>query len=489
MSSATTIQITEALTFDDVSLKPAYSEVLPHEVSTVVELGRGVTLKVPVLSAAMDTVTEAETAIAMAQHGGLGVIHKNLTPAEQASLVRKVKKHETHMVSDPVTLPPDAAISEAFDLMEQHGVSGFPVVDDGGRPVGIVTMRDLRLVQEKSAPVSQFMSTEVVKARRGISREAALALLHEHRIEKLLIEEDDGKLAGLITIRDLQRSTRTPNAARDADGRLVAAAAIGPGADLAARVEALAEAGLNVFVVDTAHGHSKGVLDAVKYVREVAPDAAIVGGNIATGEAAEALADAGADCVKIGIGPGSICTTRMVAGVGVPQISAIAETSAAARSRGLTSIADGGIKYSGDCVKALAAGADMIMVGSLLAGTEEAPGELVLYQGRSFKVYRGMGSLGAMERGSADRYGQGSVREVRKLVPEGVEGRVPYRGPLADILYQLVGGIRSGMGYLGAPTLAAMRERARFVRLTGAGLRESHVHDVDITREAPNYRT
>ena len=476
----------EALTFDDVSLVPRHSEVLPHEVDTATTLGRGVVLKVPMLSAAMDTVTEAETAIAMAQAGGLGVIHKNMTPDAQAQMVKRVKKYEAGVVRDPFTLPPNAPVGEAFALMERHGVSGFPVVE-GDRLVGIVTSRDLRIAGDKSAPVSTLMTRDLVTAAEGVSREDSLRLLHEHRIEKLLLVDGDGRLRGLITMKDLQNVDDYPSAARDGDGRLLTAAAVGPGRDLEPRAEALTSAGVDVVVVDTAHGHSKGVLDAVRWLRKTWPDLVVVAGNIASAEAARDLAEAGADCVKVGIGPGSICTTRVVAGVGVPQVSAVMEVSAAARKLGVTTIADGGIKYSGDVVKALAAGADMVMVGSLLAGTHEAPGEVVLFQGRSFKVYRGMGSLGAMEQGSRDRYGQADVKDAGKLVPEGIEGRVPYRGPLAATIYQLAGGLRSGMGYLGARTLKDLRERARFVRVTAAGLRESHVHDVIITKEAPNY--
>mgnify|MGYP000966261274 CR=1 FL=1 len=479
--------IGEALTFDDVLLVPKYSEVLPHQVSTTTTLGRGVVLQTPLMSAAMDTVTESATAIAMAQNGGIGVVHKNLTPDAQGAMVAKVKRYETYIVSDPVTLTPDAPIARAFELERQHGVSGFPVVDDQGRAIGIATARDLRLSAGQAGKVGDVMTKTLVTAKDNVSRHEALVLLNEHRIEKLLLVDDKGVLKGLITMKDLLRAEAFPDAARDARGRLLCAAAVGPGADLDARAAALIEAGVDVVVVDTAHGHSKGVIDAVKRVRALYKDVCIVAGNIATTEAVDALADAGADGVKIGIGPGSICTTRIVAGVGVPQVSAVMNASRRARERGLSSIADGGIKFSGDCVKALAAGADVVMVGSLLAGTEEAPGEVVLLHGRSFKVYRGMGSLGAMEQGSADRYGQAGVKETRKLVPEGIEGRVPYRGPLSTMLYQLTGGLRSGMGYVGAKDLASLRARAEFVRITAAGLRESHVHDVDITREAPNY--
>ena len=479
--------IPDALTFDDVSLVPMHSEVLPHEVDTKTHLGGGIILNVPLLSAAMDTVTESDTAIAVAQVGGLGVIHKNLTPKRQADMVRRVKKYEAGIVRDPITLPPDAPISQARTLMARHGVSGFPVVEDG-KLVGIVTHRDLRLAHDRDVAVSSLMSTQLITASEDVPRDESLALLNKHRIEKLLLVDNQGALRGLVTLKDLQKVEEYPSAARDGQGRLLAAAAVGPGGDLETRSHALVEAGADVLVVDTAHGHSKGVLDAVRMLRNWFPDLCIIAGNIATPAAAKDLADAGADCVKIGIGPGSICTTRVVAGVGVPQVTAILQTAAAARENGICSIADGGVKFSGDIVKALAAGADSVMVGSLLAGTEEAPGEVVLYQGRSFKVYRGMGSLGAMEQGSKDRYGQASVQDNKKLVPEGIEGRVPYRGPVGATLYQLLGGLRAGMGYLGAQTLRDLRERAQFVRVSASGLRESHVHDVIITKEAPNYR-
>jgi IMP dehydrogenase len=479
--------IREALTFDDVSLVPALSEVLPADVDTRTNLGRGVQLSIPFLSAAMDTVTEAGTAIAMAQNGGLGVLHKNLTPDAQAEMVRRVKKYEAGIVREPLTLRPDALAREAFDKMARHGVSGFPVVDEKGRVRGIVTRRDLRAALPHT-PVSEVMTTDLVTAGEGVSRDDAMTMMVKRRVEKLVLIDDERRLVGLITVKDLLKVKEFPHAARDSRGRLLAAAAVGPGRDLEARAHALVDAGVDVLVVDTAHGHSKGVLDGLRALRRWFQDVCLVGGNIATAEAAEALVDAGADVVKCGIGPGSICTTRIVAGVGVPQVTAVMEVSAAARARGATTIADGGVKYSGDCVKALAAGADAVMVGSLFAGTDEAPGELVLFQGRTFKVYRGMGSMGAMEQGSKDRYGQADIKEASKLVPEGIEGRVPARGPLAANLYQLNGGVRSGMGYLGAATLAALRERAQFVRVTSAGLREAHVHDVIITREAPNYR-
>jgi IMP dehydrogenase len=478
--------IQDALTFDDVSLVPAESDVLPADVDPRTHLGRGVHLTVPFLSAAMDTVTETRTAIAMAQSGGLGVIHKNQTPDAQAEMVKKVKKYEAGIVREPHTLRPDDLAKDAFDKMARHGVSGFPVVD-GDRVVGMVTRRDLRAAQLHT-PVREVMTTDLVTANEGVGRDAALALMVNRRVEKLLLVGDDRHLLGLITVKDLMKVEAYPLAARDGRGRLLCAAAVGPGKDLEARAHALVDAGVDVIVVDTAHGHSKGVMDALRQLRRWFADVCLVGGNIATAEAAAALVDAGADCVKAGIGPGSICTTRIVAGIGVPQVTAVLEVSAAARKKGATTIADGGIKFSGDCVKALAAGADAIMVGGLFAGTDEAPGEVVLFQGRTFKVYRGMGSLSAMEQGSKDRYAQADVKDANKLVPEGIEGRVPYRGSIAANLFQLTGGVRSGMGYLGARTLADVRERARFVRVSAAGLREAHVHDVIITREAPNYR-
>ncbi|HEY1099181.1 MAG TPA: IMP dehydrogenase [Myxococcota bacterium] len=483
--------ITDALTFDDVSLMPAESDVLPADVDPRTHLGRGVTLPVPFLSAAMDTVTETRTAIAMAQSGGLGVIHKNQTPDAQAEMVKKVKKYEAGIVREPHTLRPDDLAKDAFDKMARHGVSGFPVVErgpDGDRVVGMVTRRDLRATTSPSTPVRDVMTTDLVTAHDRVGRDEALALMVNRRVEKLVLVDDNRTLLGLITVKDLMKVEAYPNAARDGRGRLLAAAAVGPGKDLEARAHALVDAGVDVLVVDTAHGHSKGVMDALRHLRRWFADICLVGGNIATAEAANALVDAGADCVKAGIGPGSICTTRIVAGVGVPQVTAVLEVSGAARKKGATTIADGGIKFSGDCVKALSAGADAIMVGGLFAGTDEAPGEVVLYQGRTFKVYRGMGSLGAMEQGSKDRYAQADVKDANKLVPEGIEGRVPYRGSIASNLFQLTGGVRSGMGYLGARTLADVRERARFVRVSAAGLREAHVHDVIITKEAPNYR-
>jgi IMP dehydrogenase len=481
------MMVREALTFDDVSLLPAESDVLPADVDPSTHLGRGLRLSIPILSAAMDTVTETGTAIAMAQHGGMGIVHKNATPEAQANMVLKVKQHEAGVVLKPITLKVGALAGEAFTLMQQRGVSGFPVVDENERVVGIVTRRDLRAATV-ATPVRDAMTKKLVTAREGVSKDDALALMFQHRIEKLLVTDDEGRLRGLITVRDLQNVKDMPLAARDSKGRLLCGAAVGPAKDLEARAHALVGAGVDAVVVDTAHGHSRGVMNAARQLRAWFPDLCIVAGNIATADAATALIDAGVDSVKVGIGPGSICTTRMVAGVGVPQVTAIMDVVEVARARGVTVIADGGVKFSGDVVKALAAGADAVMLGGLLAGTDEAPGEVVLYQGRSFKVYRGMGSLGAMEQGSKDRYGQAEVVDHNKLVPEGIEGRVPYRGTVGQTLFQLVGGLRSGMGYLGARTLEDVRSRARFVRVSAAGLREAHVHDVIITREAPNYR-
>ncbi len=480
-------EIKEALTFDDVLLVPRYSEVLPGQVDVGSRVTRGITLSIPLLSAAMDTVTEAQTAICMARHGGLGVIHKNMTPEQQAAEVRRVKKTESGMVVDPVTITADQTLREALEIMRACGFSGLPVVEHG-KPVGILTSRDLRFETNLDQMVGRVMTRDPITVPQGIALEDARHLLHKHRIEKLLVVTPGGELLGLITVKDILNAQSHPHAIKDSAGRLRVGAAVGVGADLQARVHALMSEHVDVIVVDTAHGHSKGVLDAVKGLRAEFPDLQIVAGNIATAAGYAALCDAGADGVKLGIGPGSICTTRVVAGVGVPQISAILECAAVARKRGVPIIADGGIKYSGDVVKALAAGADSVMVGSLFAGTDEAPGELVLYQGRSYKVYRGMGSLGAMKAGSKDRYFQGGVSDERKLVPEGIEGRVPYRGPLADSLYQIVGGLRSGMGYCGAASIADLQANAELRRITSQGLRESHVHDVIITKEAPNYR-
>jgi IMP dehydrogenase len=481
------IEIREALTFDDVLLAPGYSEVLPGQTEVHTRLTRGISLNIPLVSAAMDTVTEAATAICMARHGGLGVIHKNLPPEQQAQEVRKVKRSESGMVVDPVTVTPEQTLRVALSLMHQHGFSGLPVVE-GRRPVGILTSRDVRFETNLDQAVGRVMTREPICVRQGIALEDALQLLHKHRIEKLLVVDGGGDLLGLITVKDIRNAQTHPNAIKDSSGRLRVGAAVGVGADTEARTAALVAAGVDVLVVDTAHGHSKGVIDTVRKLRAAYPDLQMIAGNIATPAATRALVEAGADAVKVGIGPGSICTTRVVAGVGVPQVTAILECAEEARRLGVPVVADGGIKYSGDVVKALAAGAETVMIGSLFAGTDEAPGELVLYQGRSYKVYRGMGSLGAMKAGSKDRYFQGGVTDEKKLVPEGIEGRVPHRGSLAESLFQMVGGLRSGMGYCGAKDLRALRDGAVFRKITAQGLRESHVHDVIITKEAPNYR-
>ncbi len=476
-----------ALTFDDVSLVPQHSEILPKDTDTSAVLARDIRLNVPLVSAAMDTVTESLTAITMAQEGGLGVIHRNMTPQLQAAEVGKVKKFEAGLIADPITISPDKKLGEAVAIMRSNNISGVPVVQ-GKKLVGIVTNRDLRFEKNLDQPVDKVMTKKLITAKEGVSLDESKQLMHEHRIEKLLLVDDSFHLRGLITIKDIEKAVRTPNAVKDKRGRLLAAAAVGTGSDLEPRVAALVGAGVDIIVVDTAHGHSKGVLDAVRMLRSTYKDIVIIAGNVASADGTNALLDAGADVIKVGIGPGSICTTRVVAGVGVPQLSAIMECADAARKRGANIISDGGIKYSGDIVKALAGGASCVMIGGLFAGTEESPGEVVLFQGRSYKSYRGMGSLGAMSQGSKDRYFQGHVAEEQKLVPEGIEGRVPYKGSLASSVYQLVGGVRAGMGYLGAATLGELRTRARFVRVTHAGLRESHVHDVFITKEAPNYR-
>jgi IMP dehydrogenase len=479
--------IRDALTFDDVLLEPGYSEVLPAEVSVASRLTRAIELRTPLASAAMDTVTEAETAICMARFGGIGILHKNLTPEQQATQVRRVKKAQSGMIVDPVTIGPDVSLRDALDMMHTHGFSGLPVVE-GRRVVGILTSRDVRFETALDKQVRDVMTKEPITVPEGIALDDARRLLHKHRIEKLLVTNKAGELLGLITVKDIQQAESHPDAVKDTLGRLRVGAAVGTSADTLERVAALVEQEVDVVVVDTAHGHSKGVLDTVRRIRADYPDLQIVAGNIATPEAYRALVEAGADGVKLGIGPGSICTTRVVAGIGVPQVSAIMECATLSRELGVPIIADGGIKYSGDVVKAMAAGADAVMIGSLFAGTDEAPGELVLYQGRSYKVYRGMGSIGAMRAGSKDRYFQAAVTDSRKLVPEGIEGRVPYRGPLAESLYQLIGGLRSGMGYVGARTIEELQRKARFRRISAAGLRESHVHDVIITKEAPNYR-
>ena len=479
-------EIREALTFDDVLLQPGYSEVMPAEVEVASQLTKTITLRTPILAAAMDTVTEADTAIAMARLGGIGILHKNMDPQRQAHEVRRVKKCESGMVVDPLTIRSDATLSDALSLMRNHGFSGLPVVD-AGRLVGILTSRDLRFETRLEQSVADVMTKDPIKVAEGTSIEDAKRLLHKNRIEKLLVVSSSGALVGLITVKDILKADSNPDAVKDSLGRLRVGAAVGTSADTMERVAALVEQGVDVIIVDTAHGHSSRVLQTVAAIRKEHTELQLVAGNIATPEAFSALVDAGADAVKVGIGPGSICTTRIVAGVGVPQISAIMDCAPVARKTGVPLIADGGIKYSGDIVKALAAGANAVMVGSLLAGTDEAPGEKVLYQGRVYKVYRGMGSLGAMAAGSKDRYFQSST-EDRKLVPEGIEGRVPYRGPISDTVHQLVGGLRAGMGYVGAANIDQLWERANFRRISSAGLRESHVHDVIITKEAPNYR-
>ncbi len=481
---------TEALTFDDILLAPAYSEVLPARTEVRTRLTRRIELAIPLVAAAMDTVTEAPMAIAMAQHGGLGIIHKNMTVEAQAAQVVQVKKFEAGMVVNPLTVSPDVPVAEALRLMAEHGISGLPVTDPrSGRLVGILTNRDVRFVADTSVPVRELMTSDrLVTVREGVSRGEAMRLLHRHRIEKLLVVDGDYRLVGLITVKDIEKAQRFPDAVKDEQGRLRVGAATGTGEAGVARAMALIEAGADIVVVDTAHGHSKGVLDTVARIRRLANDAQIVGGNVATAEAARALIEAGADAVKVGIGPGSICTTRIVAGVGVPQFTAVLEAARACREREVPVIADGGIRSSGDLAKAIAAGADCAMIGSMFAGTDEAPGEVFFFQGRSYKAYRGMGSIGAMARGSADRYFQQEISDTLKFVPEGVEGRVPYRGPVATVIHQLVGGLKAAMGYTGNPDIPSLQTRRRFLRVTHAGVRESHVHDIAITREAPNYR-
>ncbi|MFZ5440821.1 MAG: IMP dehydrogenase, partial [Myxococcota bacterium] len=476
------------LTFDDVLLVPAESAVLPHQVELSTKLTRNLTLPIPLLSSAMDTVTEARMAIAMAQEGGIGVIHKNFTPEQQAAEVLKVKKHESGIVVDPITVEPTAPLSKVIQLMREHGINGIPVVE-GRMLVGIITSRDVRFEKNLDQQVSKVMTKKLVTAPEGVTQEKAIELLHSNRIEKLLVVNDRGELRGLMTIKDVEKHKVFPNAAKDSRQRLLVAAAVGVGADRDARIDALIKAGVDVIVVDTAHGHSRGVIEAVRDVRKNFKGSfELVAGNVATAEATKALIDAGVDAVKVGIGPGSICTTRVVAGVGVPQITAIDDCARAAQGSGVPIIADGGIKYSGDVVKAIAAGANSVMIGSLFAGTEESPGDTILYQGRSYKAYRGMGSLGAMRQGSKDRYFQGGVQDEKKLVPEGIEGRVPYKGTVGMNVFQLLGGLRAGMGYCGTKNIDELRTKATFVQITSAGLKESHVHDVIITEEAPNYR-
>ncbi len=486
--------LTEALTFDDVLLRPGHSRVMPSSVDVTTRLTREIALNLPIISAAMDTVTEARLAIAMAQAGGIGVIHQNFSPAAQAAEVRKVKRYESGMVIDPITIFPDETLADALALMAGHGISGIPVVEragDGakGKLVGILTNRDVRFAQDRSQPIAELMTKKLVTVREGVGQEEAQRLLHEHRIEKLLVVDEDYRCVGLVTVKDIEKATLHPYACKDAEGRLRVAAASTVGDHGFERTLQLIDAGVDCVVIDTAHGHSQAVIDQVARVKKASNKVSIIAGNIATAEAAKALIGAGADAIKVGIGPGSICTTRIVAGVGVPQLTAIMEAAGEARKADVPVIGDGGVKYSGDLAKAIAAGADVVMIGSLLAGAEESPGEVFLYQGRSFKAYRGMGSVGAMSAGSATRYFQGDVKDQLKLVPEGIEGQVPYRGPIAPILYQLAGGLRSAMGYVGAATIKEFQERAQFVRITNAGLRESHVHDVAITRESPNYPT
>jgi IMP dehydrogenase len=487
------LSIEYALTYDDVLLEPRHSKVLPVETHLDTRFTRRIRLKAPVVSAAMDTVTEAATAIAMAQMGGIGIVHKNLSVAEQAGEVKKVKKSEAGIVTDPITVNPDQTVGDVIAVMERYNISGLPVVAAGskGELVGIVTGRDIRFENNLGRRVAEVMTAKVVSCPKGTASEAAIQLMHKHRIEKLPILDTDGKtLIGLYTIKDIEKARRFPNASKDTQGRLIVGAAIGAGGDYLERCEALLIAGCDAIIVDTAHGHSQGVLDAVAQVKRQFKkyDFEVIGGNVATPEATLALIEAGADAVKVGVGPGSICTTRIVTGVGVPQLSAVMDCAAAAAKSGVPIIADGGVKFSGDVVKALAGGASTVMIGSMFAGTDEAPGEMVIYQGKSYKMYRGMGSLGAMAKGSKDRYFQGEVRDQNKLVPEGIEGRVAYKGPLSNSLYQILGGIRSAMGYLGAATITDLQERARFRRISPAGLKESHVHDVYITREAPNYK-
>jgi IMP dehydrogenase len=480
-------ELRDALTFDDVLLVPAESDVLPRSVETATRLTRRIQLNIPIVSSAMDTVTEAKMATAIAAEGGMGFIHKNLSIERQAAEVARVKKYESAVVGDPVTIEPEAPLAAAVALMREHGISGIPVTHKG-RLVGILTNRDLRFEKNLSQRVEEVMTKELVTAREGVTIETAKELLHRHRIEKLPVVNEAFELRGLITIKDIEKIQKHPNAAKDKLGRLLCGAAVGVGPDREARVAALIKAGVDVIAIDTAHGHSRGVVEAVRATKSSFRDLELVAGNVATGEAADALCRAGADAIKVGVGPGSICTTRIVAGVGVPQITAVDDCVRAADKHGIPVISDGGVKYSGDIVKALATGATSVMIGSLFAGTEEAPGEVILYQGRSYKTYRGMGSMGAMKEGSKDRYFQSDVTDADKLVPEGIEGRVPYKGLVSMNILQLVGGLRSGMGYLGCRTIADLRTRARFVRITSAGLRESHVHDVIITQEAPNYR-
>jgi IMP dehydrogenase len=478
----------KALTFDDVLLVPAHSTVLPRDVSLTTHLTKSIALNIPLISAAMDTVTEARLAIAMAQEGGIGIVHKNMLPKVQAAEVAKVKRFESGVVKDPITISQDMTVRNVLDLIRQHRISGLPVVD-GSKVVGIVTNRDLRFENNLDQPVKNIMTprARLVTVKEGVSIEEAMRLLHQHRLERVLVVNENFELRGLITVKDILKSSEHPYASKDQLGRLRVGAAVGVGEGTEERVGFLVEAGVDVIIVDTAHGHSQGVLDRVRWIKRTYPAAQVIGGNIATAAAAKSLLDQGADGVKVGIGPGSICTTRIVAGVGVPQITAINDVATALKGTGVPMIADGGIRYSGDIAKAISAGADSVMLGGLFAGTEEAPGEIELFQGRSYKTYRGMGSLGAMQQGSSDRYFQDDEDSADKLVPEGVEGRVPYKGSAVQVMHQLMGGLRSAMGYLGCPTIEAVKERAEFVQITTAGVRESHVHDVQIVKEAPNY--
>lgn len=482
--------VQKALTFDDVLLIPAHSTVLPRDVSLKTKLTRNITLNIPLLSSAMDTVTESRLAIAIAQEGGIGIVHKNMTPRAQAAEVSKVKRFESGVVKDPLTITQNTKVRDVLNLTRQHKISGLPVVDAEGRVIGIVTNRDLRFETNLDQPVKNIMTprAKLVTVQEGASREEAMTLMHKHRLERVLVIGKNFELRGLVTVKDILKSTEHPDAAKDKHGRLRVGAAIGVGEGTEERTELLLEAGADVIVVDTAHGHSQGVIDRVKWVKKKFPKAQVIGGNIATADAARALVDVGADAVKVGIGPGSICTTRIVAGVGVPQITAVQNVAKTLQKDGIPLIADGGIRFSGDIAKAIAAGAHTVMIGGLFAGTEEAPGEIELYQGRSYKSYRGMGSLGAMQQGSSDRYFQDAEQATEKLVPEGVEGRVPYKGGMVPLVHQLMGGLRASMGYVGCETIEQVRTKAEFVEITTAGIRESHVHDVQITKEAPNYR-
>ncbi|MES2677034.1 MAG: IMP dehydrogenase [Pseudomonadota bacterium] len=480
------------LTFDDVLLKPAYSEVLPHDVDLKTKITKNIELNIPIISSAMDTVTESKLAIAMAQCGGMGCIHKNLSIKDQADEVRKVKKFESGIVINPLTITPNQTLNDALHIMQTYGISGIPVVESAGskKLVGILTNRDVRFATDRKQPIHELMTKSgLVTAKNNISKSDAKQLLHKNKIERIIIVDNSGNCIGLITGKDIEKSKQFPNACKDDEGRLRVAAAVGVGKDGFKRAESLIEAGVDILIVDTAHGHSKGVIDAVKEIRKFYPKIDLIGGNIATSEAAKALIDAGADSVKVGIGPGSICTTRVVAGVGVPQLSAVLDVAEVCHKQKIPFISDGGIRFSGDLAKAIAAGASCVMLGSLLAGTEESPGDTILYKGRSYKMYRGMGSLGAMARGSADRYFQENVTDKMKLVPEGVEGRVPYKGPVSDVIHQLAGGLRSAMGYTGNKTIKEMHKNCQFVKITNSGLKESHPHSITITSESPNYST